>query len=112
MGSFHDDSAERLKAAQEGNQSTHGLPGDNVPRTPGGTPWYPSDPPTGVTPPTGGPSKGTKPPGWSVVFLHVLQGLLANPSFNAEAGVDKSLSDLAAKLADSIIAHYPAEFGA
>ena len=112
MSSFHDDSDARLKEAQSGGQPVHGLPGEGVPVTPGGTPWVPSGTPTGTQAPTGGPPTGTKPPGWSTVFLHILQGLISNPSFDAKHGLDASIVVLIGELTDSVLAHYPAEFGA
>jgi len=76
--------------------TTPAVPGAGVPATPGGTPWVPNGPDTGV-----------KPPGWFSVFFEVLKAYLANAHLSSQGVADDSIIDLAASLTDRLLARYP-----
>jgi len=75
------------------------VPGADVPSTPGGTPWVPNGPDTGV-----------KPPGWFSVFFEVLKAYLANAHLSSQGVADDSIIDLASNLTDRLLARYPLQF--
>jgi len=72
-------------------------PGQNPPSTTGVTP-------TPTPAPSGGPSTGTRPPGYDGIHSLLLNGLIAHAGIGA---VDDSMLDLIDQLALRILARYP-----